>query len=841
MALDNKDPFGIGGPGTNYNNDINGWNGSSAPPNVGTKNEPSKTPTHGYNNSPPTSTALNVASTDDYTNWSWEQILNGVLGLTLPSRNQVTDLRWTLSDSNMDGDHSLFKIFGAAWGGGIVGGGKKDFLVYLNPALQDSGGPWDAFYNTPSNQLAAALSGSTYFPGVLDPRDFASAAAAVQGVQSLYAHAVGVFVVDQGLDSEGGSLFQGAAGQAFNQLTGDLATSATSIYGQMVPVQSSSYADMIGNSGSSAANFVVGLWNALVGWMNQRLDWSPLGAIFQALLDGGIVTNNGGGNYSVVNVEQNQTFGNLLTDDGWLQVEAAAKNLWNQAVNASLDEVARPLLTGLATALMNAAAITQPLQPPGMTPITPADSPNALGGNLNAPGGDPLTNLPGGTGAGPNTPAFNLGGPGAGAGAGAGLGTPVAALANPGAGLGAGAGLNTPAFNLGGPGAGAGAGAGLGTPVAALANPGAGLGAGAGLNTPAFNLGGPGAGAGAGLNTPVTALANPPALSNALGGNPNTLAAALGTTPAAASALQTALGDSQAGKKQMQKALSLAPSSGSLHNGLENALAANGRQQNALQGAVAGKTPVGEALTNALKDNKVAQTDLQHALAQAPRTGPLHNELASALADTRKTGTALHQAQTAAGIPAEMGRIGGSPAAGLGHLTSLLGNGKGLVSSVGGPSSLPAGLGGASGPGGAVHIPGGAGASGAAGVNGAGVAGAGAVNGPAGLSGGAAAAAPGQLASPQTAAGGGAGGVPFFPPMAGGGGMGANGGQGQPQERERTTWLAEDEDIWGTDPEVTPQVLGRDFADDEDELDAYEEYAEPETESRRSPSRARGR
>jgi len=101
-------------------------------------------------------------------------------------------------------------------------------------------------------------------------------------------------------------------------------------------------------------------------------------------------------------------------------------------------------------------------------------------------------------------------------------------------------------------------------------------------------------------------------------------------------------------------------------------------------------------------------------------------------------------------------------------------------------------------------------------------------------------AAPGQLASPQPAAAGGAGGIPFFPPMAGGMGMG--GGQGQQQqERERTTWLAEDEDVWGTDPEVTPQVLGRDFADDEDELDAYEEYAEPETESRRAPTRARGR
>ena len=49
--------------------------------------------------------------------------------------------------------------------------------------------------------------------------------------------------------------------------------------------------------------------------------------------------------------------------------------------------------------------------------------------------------------------------------------------------------------------------------------------------------------------------------------------------------------------------------------------------------------------------------------------------------------------------------------------------------------------------------------------------------------------------------------------------MGA-GGQQQQQERERTTWLAEDEDVWGTDPTVGPAVIGRDFFDDEDDSTA---------------------
>lgn len=50
-------------------------------------------------------------------------------------------------------------------------------------------------------------------------------------------------------------------------------------------------------------------------------------------------------------------------------------------------------------------------------------------------------------------------------------------------------------------------------------------------------------------------------------------------------------------------------------------------------------------------------------------------------------------------------------------------------------------------------------------------------------------------------------GVPFYPPSAGGAGAG---GAGQDKgERERETWLAEDEETWGTDPTVAPGVLGR--------------------------------
>lgn len=51
----------------------------------------------------------------------------------------------------------------------------------------------------------------------------------------------------------------------------------------------------------------------------------------------------------------------------------------------------------------------------------------------------------------------------------------------------------------------------------------------------------------------------------------------------------------------------------------------------------------------------------------------------------------------------------------------------------------------------------------------------------------------------------GGGGMPFMPGMMGGPGMGGN----QDRERQRNTWLKEDEKVWGTDPECAPAVIGR--------------------------------
>lgn len=75
---------------------------------------------------------------------------------------------------------------------------------------------------------------------------------------------------------------------------------------------------------------------------------------------------------------------------------------------------------------------------------------------------------------------------------------------------------------------------------------------------------------------------------------------------------------------------------------------------------------------------------------------------------------------------------------------------------------------------------------------------------------------PGAMAIATPAAGDATGaggmGMPFMP-MGGMGGGGA--GRDAEKERERTTWLAEEEEVWGTDAEVTAAVIGRDETEHE--------------------------
>ncbi|WP_147376298.1 hypothetical protein [Micromonospora radicis] len=89
------------------------------------------------------------------------------------------------------------------------------------------------------------------------------------------------------------------------------------------------------------------------------------------------------------------------------------------------------------------------------------------------------------------------------------------------------------------------------------------------------------------------------------------------------------------------------------------------------------------------------------------------------------------------------------------------------------------------------------------------------------------------------------GGYPFMPPM---GGMGSPHGGKQQEDRERKTWLTEDEEVWGTDSGEATAVLGREplpDADVEPEVrrpDAPVTSGSPYAPTRKEPTRAtRGR
>ncbi|MEV5764334.1 hypothetical protein AB0L34_07150 [Micromonospora sp. NPDC052213] len=63
------------------------------------------------------------------------------------------------------------------------------------------------------------------------------------------------------------------------------------------------------------------------------------------------------------------------------------------------------------------------------------------------------------------------------------------------------------------------------------------------------------------------------------------------------------------------------------------------------------------------------------------------------------------------------------------------------------------------------------------------------------------------------------GGMPFMPPMMPG--MGGAPQQGQDRDRQRSTWLKEDEKVWGTDPDCAPAVIGRRGRDTRVEEDEF--------------------
>ncbi|MFG2042303.1 hypothetical protein [Dactylosporangium sp. NPDC048998] len=101
---------------------------------------------------------------------------------------------------------------------------------------------------------------------------------------------------------------------------------------------------------------------------------------------------------------------------------------------------------------------------------------------------------------------------------------------------------------------------------------------------------------------------------------------------------------------------------------------------------------------------------------------------------------------------------------------------------------------------------------------------------------------PGAMAIPTPAPGGGLGaaggmgGMPYMPPMGNPGG-----GKDNEKDRERNTWLTEDEEVWGTDPDVTAAVIGREDYEPEPATQPTRRPAQPrKPEPTYEPTRGRG-
>ncbi len=833
--------------------------------------------------SPPASTPITVPTTgNDYNGWNWEQTLVGVLGLHLPDRNDVTSQRWTAINFNSDGGSGLLRIFAATW---MSGADNQDIFVYLNPNLLQPNGIWDNYFNQPYQAITDAVQ-ENYTGIQVDPLTFAIAAAEVQGVIDFYQNSSQTL---QGLSNSlqgDASAFQGQAGGAFAQLVNNLYEATNSVAKQMTTP--SNYATLISAAEDQVRTFVLSLWNAMAHWI-AMLDHQPLGAIYQALENGNVITVDSDGNYQMATPNStDSSFGDLTTADAWLAIESSAKQLWLQSIASALDPIALTALTSLANSYLSAASGDQPLNPPTLQQITVGNSVNDdLADDTNLPsldlsgdtgqldlGGDGNLDVPGED----NTPDSvttglgSLGGlddqdiPG-GSNVPGGVDTALGDAGGTGN-LNVPGGVSTTFDGNGGAGGTSGPSA-----VGELTNALAANGKTQSALQQALALA---PSTGPLHNALTTALANN---SKARGA----LQAALNGTETAATALQAALSSNGQTESALRQALTLAPSKGPLHNALETALGDSKKTQSALNQTLAsgavpgtssihqalnsdnavsgalqkallsslvpsrgplhttltsalarsgeiksdldhaldgGATPSISALHHALSSNTALVSELRSAIGQVPAHGALHNELMAALADSKHVGTQIHQAMAQAGVasqsPAGLDSSLGNPAGALTGPYSALGK-QGLTATLGGAdgggaSGLSAAPGGGIGGGGGLSLVGHGGAS--------------AVASTPGLGGGASVAdASGSVGSssaagPAASPGSGGSAVPFFPPMAGSSGMGTG---SQQQERERTTWLAEKEDVWGTEPQVGPAVLGRDFfaADDDadDELD----------------------
>jgi hypothetical protein len=745
--------------------------------------DPSANPTGG---DPPDH--AQVPQGPDYSNWNWEQILNGVLGLGIPDRNEVISGRWTLIENNKSTDFPLPLIWEATWDP------HKDILAFLSPWVLQPGQPWDAFFNG-SVQAITTMDTGDFRAVAADPRTFNTATAALAGVETWAGGAMMTFGgITSNLAGEAGQ-FKGQAGAAFQNLMGNLQTAASNLWTQMSTPNS--YSAMVSQSGADLWTFMLQLLYALGSWAfapDAPPTWSPLGALEFVLQS--ISTRNSDGSYSINNWKLTY-YGDLSQDASWVKLENDAKNIWIQTVQDVLDATANNALQALVLSYETTARDLVPINSATLPPISPNAGNAGLGPNANLNGlFNSLNNLLPSNGLFPNGfPDLSNSNGGANS-----LVSPngVSLLTSPN-----GANLVSKAVVSpnGGPLLTSPNGANLVSPAVVSPNGGPLLTSpnGANLVSPAVvspNGGSPLTGPG-GSNLVNTAI-NPNAGSLAANPNGESLLDEAASNPNGNSVLDQALRNPN-GNSVLDQALRN-PNANTLLNQALNSPPNNSPLDRALQ-----SPPANTALSKALTSGP-SKSALSRALTGPPNNSPLAQSLTGTTTATSiipaTTGGSLTAGGSALTLPG--GNVGAQAPSLIGSqaLVNRVGQGA-LISSgtqavAGGTQAQP-------------QVSSGAFASGTAG------------------------------GTTTEATSSGEGEFPFYSPMGMGGmGMGGMGMGGMgTQERERSTWLAEDEEIWGTSPEVGVGVLRPDALDEPGDED-YPERPEPTGRGRDRRSRQGG-
>ncbi|TCB95430.1 hypothetical protein E0H26_19750 [Micromonospora zingiberis] len=642
---------------------------------------------------------------------------------------------------------------------------------------------WNEFYNNSRDALNKIPDSSP-----LSPRSFHMAAGTMYNMAMWLDHATGSLQAEINNLDGGSSGFQGAAAGAFRESLVTLRRNMLTLRRDLE--SNKNWPQMLRDNGDRAEWFWRDMRAAWSSWSGNILN-QPNGLVASALQQiRARVVGGGDGQTDIwdipIDLGNGPTVYRFREDGALSQLNQDMHNVFLERIN-DLDQSASVHVSNIRTSFEDTAAnlLTPSAVPPTTTGGAGGGADGGSGAGLGGLGGGVGGGAGGGSGAG-------LGGLGGGAdgGSGAGLGGLGGGVGG-GAGGGSGAGLG----GLGGGGINLGAGGGLGG--------GAGIGGGAGAGFDGLDGG---AGAGLGGSGGGSGIVPPPlpgfGLGSGAGGGSGAglgLGGIGGSTGGSAGGLTGGIGVGS-GLGGLPLPIGGSSGSGGPSRGVD--------KPGGLPGGVGGD--FGEAPSTGGLPTTIG----------GPSGSGVPADLAGGGTGTLPAipgGAASPGGGFAGGLPGDNDFTGGLPDGGD------LGEGStGGTWQSGGNSRVPASAMqiGALGP---APLPvGGDNVSGLSGLT-------------AGAGGAALAAGVAAPAGPMT------GGAPgMMPPMMGGMGAGAGGGQAE-KDRERKTWLAEEEEVWGTDPDVTPSVIGR--VDTADELDPDRAYPSvPQgPDSPRTPARGTGR